>query len=653
MRIERVPVAIAIDRRALRATLPEGGEGGVGAVVDLRRREPLRDLEQRDRRAALDQRDEHQRERAGFAVPAHGLERTYGDPEDLAVAVRHRWRGIRLRARKSVVAPAQLRDHLGVTREHETVAVGGEDAAAGMTTTGATNTVIASGGAAEVARLLQAQPARRESLIAALHQYRGNAFVRQVLAVRHAYSHDEEEEPASEDGAPVVGGGLTRNAGVAELEQLRTGAHKLAKGDRGKAVKRVQVALHDLGFEVNLHGLFDDRMQAAVNALQIKAKITPITGEVDARTFGAIEDRMRSREAYANAAKETKPNHYQLTQPDAENPPAGILRNVHTLTDEDKADAARVLGPDPASIGPFDVAHAKVFETQLETFLRDEILAAAPEAKAHNKQHDKGDTFAVPHVSRIGNRAKQAVDRVFGSFMTGKDFQGGKNLHDKNVAEKRDIEKATAPAAERVIKARNRVEKIINSDDKIEALTRKFNVDRTREPERAIIEAVKTRVATDLQQELLEIMFDWSASAGKDGVRINMRKRGDDESNRARLWSMFGTLVHEYVHTLEHPRWVDYRGQKAKANPEAGATLREGVPELLTRAVFAVTSLADPKLKKDVEGEYYDEDAEPVDGLRDGKYQTETNRADQLAGVVGIHNIYGAYFVGRTDLVGE
>lgn len=544
-----------------------------------------------------------------------------------------------------------------MARQHATEEA--RESAAARTATDSPNakSVVASGDMVEVAQLLQAQPARRDTILSELHQYRGNAFVQQVLAVSTSAAprqHDEEQEgPAGEDGKPVAGGALTRNDGNAELDQLRNGALTLKKGARSKGVRRVQVALRDLGFEVNLHGLFDDRMQAAVNDLQIKAAIAPITGEVDAGTFRTVEDRLRSREAYANAAQETKPNHYQLQQPDPANPPSGILRNVHTLSSEDKADAQRVLGPDPAAIGAFDPKNAKVFETELETFLRDDILADAPAAKAHNKQHDKGDTFEVPHVSHIGNRAKQAVDRVFGSFMTGKDFQGGRNLHDKNVAEKRDIEKAAAPDDERVKKALGRVEKIINSDDKVEAMMRKYNVDRTREPEGTIIKTVKARVATDLQKELLELMFDWSASAGKDGVRINMRKRGDAESNRERLWAMFGTLVHEYVHTLEHPKWNDYKVRTSKANPEAGATLREGVTELLARTVFSVTSLADKKLKKDVEGEYYDEEAPAAEGLRAGKYQPETNRAEQLAGIVGIHNIYGAYFVGRTDLVGD
>lgn len=557
-----------------------------------------------------------------------------------------------------MVRSPSVGDDTGVTRVQVAESEGGEATGTRITTDGVSHDrALVSGDVAEVIGLLQAQPARRDKLLGELHRYRGNAFVQQVLAAstNAGAHHDEEahEEPQGEDATPIAGGALTRNDGNTELDRLRSGALTIKKGDRGKAVRRVQVALRDLGFEVNLHGLFDDRMQAAVNELQVRAKITPVTGNVDARTFGAVEDRLRSREAYANAARETKPNHYQLQQPDPANPPAGILRNVHTLSDEDKADALRVLGPDPATIGPFDPANAKTFEMQLEALLRDDILADAPAAKENNKRHDKGETFEIPHISRIGTRAKQAVDRVFGSFMTGKDFLGGKNLHDKNVAEKRDIEKATSPDDEREKKALNRVEKILNSSDKVEGLMRKYNVDRTRGPEGTIVKTVKARVAADLQKELLEIMFDWSASAGKDGVRINMRKRGDDESNRERLWAMFGTLVHEYVHTLEHPKWSDYKARVSKANPEAGATLREGVTELLTRTVFSVTSLADQKLKKDVEGDYYDETAAVAEGLRNGKYQTETNRAEQLAGVVGIHNIYGAYFVGRTDLAGD
>ncbi len=149
----------------------------------------------------------------------------------------------------------------------------------------------------------------------------------------------------------------------------------------------------------------------------------------------------------------------------------------------------------------------------------------------------------------------------------------------------------------------------------------------------------------------MTIMYNWSASAGKDGVRISYRKAGDDDGNRERLWKMFGTLVHEYIHKLAHPKWNAWREIESDKNPEAGATLREGVTELLTRSVLAVTNLQDEKLRKSVEGSYYDKDDTP--SLVRGAYGTETRRAEQLAGVVGIHNIFAAYFVGQTKKVGD
>jgi hypothetical protein len=115
---------------------------------------------------------------------------------------------------------------------------------------------------------------------------------------------------------------------------------------------------------------------------------------------------------------------------------------------------------------------------------------------------------------------------------------------------------------------------------------------------------------------------------------------------------MFGTLVHEYIHKLAHPAWLAWRKIESAKNPEAGATLREGVTELLTRSVLSVTNVNDPKLRKEVEGEFFDASGAPQVN-RNGSYPTETRRAEQLAGVVGIHNIFAAYFVGQTKLVGD
>lgn len=65
-----------------------------------------------------------------------------------------------------------------------------------------------------------------------------------------------------------------------------------------------------------------------------------------------------------------------------------------------------------------------------------------------------------------------------------------------------------------------------------------------------------------------------------------------------------------------------------------------------------VVNPADPALRKAVEGDDYDEDADPPDTIhRSGGYQAAADRAEQLVSVVGVHNLYAAYFVGQTQLL--
>jgi peptidoglycan hydrolase-like protein with peptidoglycan-binding domain len=512
---------------------------------------------------------------------------------------------------------------------------------------------LAQGSPADIARLMRAQPAQRDAILAALHRTRGNAFVQQVVTASHA--HDDDDIEMSEDAPPTAGGSLDRYggnlAGDGVIADIRAGAKTLKRGDKGPAVRKVQVALRDLGISVNIHGTYDARTEHGVKDLQGRAKLKP-SGEVDATTFEALEARFRSRVAYANAAKENNPNHYQFDFVDEKNPPNAIVRNVHTLGDDERADARKAMGA-PAVIDPFKPEiNGQTYQLRLDQLLRKKVDEELANAKGHEKARNKYGTFDMPHMSHVGNAAKRAADQVFGTFKTGEDFHAGNNLHDKMTAEKHDVATAKDPAAVKEKKARARVEKIINTNDDVEKLNREHNADRTRQPEGKIIDTLRDIITLERQEDLLTILYNWSASANDDGVRISFRRSGDDDDNRRRLWSMFGTLVHEYIHKLAHPAWLAWRKIESDKNPEAGATLREGVTELLTRSVLSVTNVNDPKLRKEVEGELFDASGSPQVN-RNGSYPTETRRAEQLAGVVGIHNIFAAYFAGQTKLVGD
>jgi len=126
---------------------------------------------------------------------------------------------------------------------------------------------------------------------------------------------------------------------------------------------------------------------------------------------------------------------------------------------------------------------------------------------------------------------------------------------------------------------------------------------------------------------------------------------GDDDQDRNTLWHKFGTMVHEYIHSLAHPKWRGYKEAKAKTDPQGAHTLTEGVTEFLTRTVFTQVNTSDPKLRKLVLGGIRDDGEEPDLG-RDSAYAAAYVRAEALVGVVGIYNLYAAYFLGETKLIG-
>jgi hypothetical protein len=72
--------------------------------------------------------------------------------------------------------------------------------------------------------------------------------------------------------------------------------------------------------------------------------------------------------------------------------------------------------------------------------------------------------------------------------------------------------------------------------------------------------------------------------------------------------------------------------------------------------VLSTINPTDKATRQAIEGEFYEdefgEDGEVPDISSAGGYNTATSRAEQLVGAVGIYNLYAAYFLGQTQLVG-
>jgi hypothetical protein len=277
------------------------------------------------------------------------------------------------------------------------------------------------------------------------------------------------------------------------------------------------------------------------------------------------------------------------------------------------------------------------------------------EAKpAHDKARDHKDPkklFSLDIAAQIGKQSKHAVDGVYGHWAAHKEFVPGTTLQDKFEVETAKIDSMTPD--ERFQLAKDRLDYLWRTSDEVAALNDKWGVDRKRTAEQADVDSVLEAVTRDFVEDLLAIQRAWPGSSRQGAAFMQLFKGKTKAGNRTRRWRMFSTLVHEYLHTLANPAWLTFRSKVRDQDRDKGHTLQEGVTEFLTVNVLSVVNPAEPALRKAVEGDDYDEDADPPDTIhRSGGYQAAADRAEKLVSVVGVHNLYAAYFVGQTQLVG-
>lgn len=477
---------------------------------------------------------------------------------------------------------------------------------------------------------------------------------------------DSEDDDARRSTGPRSG----RFDGDADLAGVIAGTRQLVKGDRGPAVRKIQLALRDMGYSTNVNGVYDGRTEDQVKALQRSGGVFD-DGKVNQATMAIFERRFTMRTPYVEAAREEAPNlhldkasgwddtpvahHGAKPGPgadlhgwDAVHPPSALTRHTHTLSDAEKADALAALSPARRNAPPYRGPGYKVeLDPMMRGIVRKEAKPAHDKARNHK---DPKKLFSLDIAAQIGKQSKHAVDGVYGRWAAHKEFVPGTTLQDKFEVETAKIDSMTAD--ERVQLARDRLDYLWRTSDEVAALNDRWGVDRSRTAEQADIDSVLDAVTRDFVEDLLAIQRAWPGSSRRGGAFVQLFKGKTRAGNRTRRWRMFSTLVHEYLHTLANPAWLTFRSRVRDQDASKGHTLVEGVTEFLTLNVISVVNPAEPALRKAVEGDDYDEDAGPPEIHRGGGYQAEADRAEKLVSVVGVHNLYAAYFVGQTQLVG-
>jgi hypothetical protein len=488
-------------------------------------------------------------------------------------------------------------------------------------------------------------PARSSAAVLALQRSHGNAAVARLLA-------------GGRDARPAIGGSglrLARVTGEAEelvpdkeesarfegdpmLARIDAGTKTLAKGDTGLAVVKLQEALVDLGFAVAVSGSFNGQTETALKAFQ--ASVAPAllqTGVLDQSTLAALDARFDTRQPYiANATFD----------------PAVPARGTRALTASDKAAVKQAMVPPrgaPGAPSTFkEVVGGKAYDDELRDRLTD-VIDSLHKELFEDKKPLRADPAKNFHSWTVmegpAAAAKEVTDKLYGTYATAPAMTHalGNFIDQWEDEVARDAALNTAAKKQ---KATDKVWYLIASN--CHAVNAKHSAVPSDAREKAILDPiVESFVNTPAKvRRLLELDVGWEGAQLAGVVYLQRYKQDTDDENRAQMWELFHTCIHEYIHSLADPKFQAYA---RKLDSVRYNTLIEGFDDFFTETVRK-TIVADTALRKKIEGPYYDATV-PVPAVSPGIYPSIA-QAEQVVSIVGIRNAEAAYFNGDVSKIG-
>ena len=362
---------------------------------------------------------------------------------------------------------------------------------------------------------------------------------------------------------------------------------------------------------------------------------------------------------YRDALKNTAPGApAPLTEYAPGTAPAALYAGTHATTPSQKTAIDKAITPS-AAVDPktgeqpkFKADKADEYEALIEQRLRDGIEWQFTKLGA-----GKGALHAVEanlhgwdQLEAIAEESRQEADKVFGSYTRRTAFVREVNLVDRWKQQEAVIGAASDP--QKLGIAKWRVLKVFKDDRQIAAINQDYGFVSDRMPEQGIADAVIDRLANDpaLLPKLLEIHKGWPGSQdpATHTVAIQRFKDADPAKNRAFDWRLFETLIHEYIHSLNHSKYTTYADSLPTGK---GHTLREGMTDAFTKIVWTNVNF-DEALRSKVEGPDHDPSDEfPVMALSEITVYPVTRNAEELIATVGLPNAAAAYFLGNVELI--
>jgi peptidoglycan hydrolase-like protein with peptidoglycan-binding domain len=426
------------------------------------------------------------------------------------------------------------------------------------------------------------------------------------------------------------------------LEDTFDGQRTVKVGHRGIHVTIVQQALADASFlaPTAVDGGFGPGTRTAVRAFQTAKGLSgaAVNGVVDAATMDLLDQ------------------HFGRHQPErdiAADPARGLADGTRALSlAERRALRGAITTEQRTATGALPTFHRTIpaTATPYETRIRDALDTAVTNLHhalvASRPPRTPANLIPDAEINRVAAKAKQVTDDLFGRYKTGPALTFGVNILDQFTVRDTQIA-ASAAAAD--LAAKWRVDKLLSGNSSIKQIDAEHGAVQSRAVESGLLAPIRSAVITARRAELLDIHRNWPASATVGGQVNVQRYRGPDAaSNRNILYELFGIVIHEYVHTLEHPTHVTFREHLAEQR--GGFVLREGMTDYFAKMVWEGLTFDTP-LRVLIEGAYHDPANPLAHPVPPPHRYGEAVNAERAVGIIGIRNAMAAFFLGRTDLI--
>ena len=348
-------------------------------------------------------------------------------------------------------------------------------------------------------------------------------------------------------------------------------------------------------------------------------------------------------------------------------PPAGQAEALRRALDPEPA----AFEPAPGDVGSRLVEpvggqppeHDQDFGDRLREAYRSTLDFYTQKLVTGRRAEDRGPgrLYSMAHLQRIAAAARWLVDGVFGQLVP---ERVGVSISVHDQWEDRDRLIRNWSQEEQRAQARRELIGYLTQPTDAAALAREHRAvpdfDRDGAPlneESRIISAVIEDLLNDpaIVAQALDLLKAWPAWSDQKARKIWVQRFRADEpwQNQRELWDKLVSSIHEYVHTLVHPR---FRRLYRELPPLARNALEEGVVCLLTEIVWSGVWPWDPALREAVEGEYATEPPLPMHLMPhpfiDHRYESIAQVKQLLALLGDVRNLYAAFFLGEVEMIG-